>query len=148
MTTIHNEIVINAPIEKIWEALSKIDILDKYDPAVKKSTSLSASKEGIGAKRKVDMLDGKNWFEEECTVWQPNEALTYELTACSFPVHKLKHSYLFEKMGNQIKVKQVMEYQMKFGFLGKIMNVLMVRKQSDAGIKKFFNGLKSFTEKI
>lgn len=147
MTTIHNEITINAPIEKIWEALSKIDTLDKYDPTVKKSTALSASKEGIGAKRKVDMLDGKNWFEEKCTVWQPNEALTYELTACSFPVHKLKHSYSFEKIRNQIKVKQVMEYQMKFGFLGRIMDALMVRKQSDAGIKKFFAGLKSFTEK-
>lgn len=40
-----------------------------------------------------------------------------------------------------------MEYQMKFGFLGKILDALMMRKQSDAGIKKFFTGLKSFTEK-
>ena len=147
MTTIHNEITINAPIEKIWEALTEVDMLDKYDPTVKKSTALSQSKKGIGAKRKVDMLDGKNWFEEQCTVCQTNEALTYQLTACSFPVHKLKHSYSFEKTGNQIKVKQVMQYEMKFGLFGKIMDALMVRNQSDKGIKKFFAGLKSFTEK-
>ena len=147
MTTLHNEITINAPIEKIWNALSNIDVLDKYDPTVKKSTAVSTTKNGIGAKRKVDMLDGKNWFEEQCTVWNPNKALTYELTACSFPVHKLKHSYTFEKIGNQTKVKQVMEYQIKFGFFGKILDALMIRKQSDSGIKKFFGGLKTYTEK-
>ena len=146
MTTLHNEITINAPVEKIWEALSNIEELDKFDPTVKKSTALTAEKNGIGAKRKVNMMDGKNWFDETCTVWKPNEALTYELTACSFPVHKLKHSYSFEKIGSQIKVRQVMEYQIKFGFFGKILDALMIRKQSDNGIKKFFAGLKQFAE--
>lgn len=147
MTTLHNEITINAPIEKIWNALSNIDVLDKYDPTVKKSTAVSTTKSGIGAKRKVDLLDGKHWFEEQCTVWNPNKALTYELTDCSLPVHKLKHSYTFEKIGNQTKVKQVMEYQIKFGFFGKILDALMIRKQSESGIKKFFGGLKTYTEK-
>lgn len=143
MTTIHNEITIDAPVEKIWNALSNIDMLDQYDPTVKKSTLLTSSNRGIGAKRKVDMLDGKNWFEEKVTAFKPNEALAFELTACSFPVHKLKHSYSFENVGGQIKVKQVMEYDMKFGFLGKLMDALVVRRQSDKGIKKFFGGLKS-----
>ena len=146
MGVIQNEIVISAPIEKIWEALSEIETPDKYDPTVKKSTAISQNTKGIGAKRKVDMKDGKNWFEEHCTVWKPNEELAYELTACSFPVHQLKHSYSFEKAGNQIRVKQVMHYQMKFGIFGKLLDVLMIRKQSDAGIKKFFAGLKSYSE--
>lgn len=93
------------------------------------------------------MLDGKNWFEEQCIVHEPNKALTYELTACSFPVHRLKHNYSFEKINNQIKVKQIMQYEMKFGVFGKMLDALMVRSQSDKGIKKFFAGLKSFTEK-
>jgi hypothetical protein len=40
----------------------------------------------------------------------------------------------------------VMDYTVKFGVLGKLMDALMVRKQSDAGIKKFFAGLKSYIE--
>jgi ribosome-associated toxin RatA of RatAB toxin-antitoxin module len=146
MARIYNEICINAPIERIWDALSNIEELDKYDPSVKKSIAVSGVKSGKGAKRKVEMQDGKNWFEEECTVWKPNEELTYELTACSFPVHKLKHSYSFRKAGSQIKVGQVMEYKVKFGLLGKILDALMMRKRSDAGIKKFFAGLKSYAE--
>ena len=146
MTTLHNEITINAPIEKIWDALSNIEELEKYDPTVKKSTALSPSKNGIGAKRKVLMQDGKNWFEDQCTVWKLNEALMYELTACSFPVRQLRHSYSFEKIDSQVKVRQVMEYQIKFGFFGKILDSLMIRKQSERGIKRFFDGLKLYAE--
>jgi hypothetical protein len=40
-----------------------------------------------------------------------------------------------------------MEYKVKFGFFGKLMDSLMIRKQTDGGIKKFMGGLKSFTEK-
>ncbi len=146
MATIHNEITVNAPVEKIWEALTNIELLDKYDPTVKQSTALSENKSGLNAKRKVLMLDGKNWFDEKVTVFKPNEALTYQLTDCSFPIAGLKHSYSFEKVGNQTKVKQVMEYTVKFGLLGKLLDSLMIRKQSDAGIKKFFAGLKSYAE--
>lgn len=146
MATIHNEITVNAPVEKIWEALTNIELLDKYDPTVKKSTALSENKSGLNAKRKVLMLDGKNWFDEKVTVFKPNEALTYQLTDCSFPIAGLKHSYSFEKVGNQTKVKQVMEYTVKFGLFGKLLDSLMIRKQSDTGIKKFFTGLKSYAE--
>ena len=146
MATLRNEITINAPVEKIWEALTDIERLDKFDPTVKKSTAVTQEKSGIGAKRKVDMLDGKNWFEEKVTVFKTNEALTYQLTDCSFPIKGLKHSYSFEKTGNQTKVKQVMEYTVKFGLLGKLLDSLMIRNKTNGGINKFFAGLKSYAE--
>ena len=147
MATIQNAIIVNASIEKLWSILTDLELLDKYDPTVKKSTLVSTEKTGLGAKRKVLMLDGKNWFDEKVTVFKPNEALTYLLTGCSFPIKELKHSYSFEKIGNQTKVKQVMEYTVKFGLLGKLLDSLMIRKQSDSGIRKFFGGLKTYAEK-
>jgi hypothetical protein len=147
MATLYNEIIIDSPIEKIWNALSEIEMLDKYDPTVKASTAISVLKSGLGAKRKVEMLDGKNWFEEQIIACKPNEALAYELTACSFPVEKLRHDYSFEVMGHQVKVKQIMQYTVKFGLLGKLLDLTIISKRSDAGIKEFMTGLKSFTEK-
>jgi len=147
MTTIRNQILIDAPMGKIWNALSNIEELDKYDPAVKKSTATSPSKHGIGATRKVDLMDGKNWFQETCTVSEPNKSLTYELTNCSFPIHRLRHSYSFEKTDRGIKVVQVMEYDVKYGLFGKLMDALVIRSNSDKGIKKFFLGLKHYSEK-
>lgn len=147
MATIRNEITIHAPLEKIWQVLTAPEALDRYDPTVKKSSLISIKKSDVGAKRRVEMADGKNWFEEEITVFKPNEALTYTLTACSFPVHQLKHTYSFQQSGDTTKVNQVMEYTVKFGWLGKILDAVVIRKQSDAGIKKFFGGLKSYVEK-
>jgi ligand-binding SRPBCC domain-containing protein len=147
MATLHNKIIIDAPLEKIWDVLSKVDELDKYDPTVGKSKAISEIRSGLGAARKVDMKDGKNWFEEKCTVAKPNESLVFEITACSFPVHRLKHTYSFEKIGTKVKVKQVMKYEVKYGSIGKILDVIIIRKQSDGGIKKFLSGLKNYVER-
>jgi len=146
MATIHNEITVNSSVEKIWEALANVEMLDKYDPNVEQSTALTTNKSGLGARRKVLMRDGKNWFDEKITVFKPNEALTYQLTDCSFPIKGLTHSYSFENIGTQTKVKQEMQYTVKFGLFGKLLNAIMIRKQSDTGIKKFFTGLKSYVE--
>lgn len=147
MAKLYNEILISAPVEKIWSTLSNVEELEKYDPTVARSMALSQNKSGVGAVRKVNMQDGKNWFEERCTACEPNKSLTYELTACSFPISELKHSYMLEQIGGQTKVTQVMEYRVKFGVLGKIMDALMVRRQTDGGVKKFFTGLKSYMER-
>ncbi|HXS36212.1 MAG TPA: SRPBCC family protein [Flavipsychrobacter sp.] len=147
MTTLKNEIAINAPVDKIWAVLSDLALLEKYDPTVLKSELISVEKSGIGAKRKVYMKDGKNWFEEKITIWQPNQTLTIQLTNCTFPIKGLRHSYSFSSSGDNTIVKQVMEYEVKFGLLGKLMNWMMIKKQSDRGVKLFMDGLKKIVEK-
>ncbi len=146
MTILKNEIAINAPVEKIWSVLSDLAVLEKYDPTVLKSELISIEKSGMGAKRKVYMKDGKNWFEEKITIWQPNQALTIQLTNCTFPINGLKHSYSFSSTSNSTVVRQVMEYDVRFGLFGKLMDWLMIKKQSDKGIKLFMTGLKKFVE--
>ena len=146
MTTLKNEIIINAPIEKIWKELSSLDRLALYDPGAKESKVLTQNKKGEGAKRRVEMNDGKNWFEETCTVYEENNDLKYELNACSFPVHNLFHSYKFEKIGEDTyKVIQTQSYQMKYGFLGNIMGVA-IKSKWNKGIRAFLQGLKTISE--
>jgi len=142
-----NDITINAPIDKIWSILTDLELLDKTDPTVKKATLISSNKTGLDAKRKVLMQDGKNWFDEKITVFKPNEELVYQLTDCSFPIKGLKHTYSFQKIGNQTKVQQLMEYTVKFGVLGILLDKMMIGKQFNSGINKFLNGLKAYAEK-
>ena len=142
-----NEVTINAPIDKVWSILTDLELLDKTDPTVKKATLISDNKTGLDAKRKVLMQDGKNWFDEKITVFKPNEELVYQLTDCSFPIKGLKHTYSFQKIGNQTKVQQAMEYTVKFGLLGVLMDKTMIGKQFNSGINKFLTGLKTYAEK-
>ena len=141
-----NEILINESVEKIWRILTDLEILDRTDPTVKKAILISKNKSGLDAKRKVQMKDGKNWFDEKITVFKPNEELVYQLTDCSFPIKELKHTYTFQKVSGGTKVQQVMEYTVKFGLLGLLMDKIMIGKQFNIGIHKFLNGLKTYTE--
>lgn len=147
MTRIINKITINSPVEKIWKILVNVGKLDAYDPTVQRSVVTSAIPNGLGSSRKVDMKDGRHWFKEKTTVCKPNEALTFELTECNFPINALKHSYSFKRVGNQTEVMQVMEYEVKYGLFGRILDAFMLRGQTDTGIKKFFKGLKEYAEK-
>ncbi|MBK6701673.1 MAG: SRPBCC family protein [Saprospiraceae bacterium] len=147
MSTLINSITIDAPIDRIWSILTDLELLDKTDPTVKKATLISEIKTGLHAKRKVLMQDGKNWFDEMITVFNPNEKLVYQLTDCSFPIKGLKHTYSFEIIGNQTKVQQVMEYTVKFGFIGVLLDKIMIGKQFNSGINLFLNGLKTYAEK-
>ena len=84
---------------------------------------------------------------EKIADFEPMKRLSYYLTDCTFPIKGLKHTYSFKVEGGNVKVKQTMEYEVKFGILGKLMDTMMIRKQFDTGIKKFFDGLKSYAEK-
>lgn len=147
MSTLINSITIDAPIDRIWSILIDLELLDKTDPTVKKATLVSEIKTGLHAKRKVLMQDGKNWFDEMITVFNPNEKLVYQLTDCSFPIKGLKHTYSFEIIGTQTKVQQVMEYTVKFGLMGVLLDKIMIGKQFNSGINLFLNGLKTYAEK-
>lgn len=140
-------ITINAPIDKIWSILTDLELLDKTDPTVKKATLISENKTGLEAKRKVLMQDGKNWFNEKITVFKPNEELAYQLTDCSFPIKGLRHTYSFQEIGNATNVQQTMEYTVKFGLLGVLLDKMMIGKQFNTGINKFLTGLKTYAEK-
>jgi len=84
MATIYNETTISAEKDKVWDILTNLELLEKYDPTVKKSVVISSQKTGVDAKRKVHMADGKNWFEERVTEFDPGTALTFELLLVHF----------------------------------------------------------------
>jgi len=146
MTTLRNAITIAASEEKVWEILADVGALDAYDPTVESAEVTSGTSTGVGASRKVNMVDGRHWFKEELTVCEPAGPLAFELTECNFPIKALRHSYAFEPGDGQTEVTQVMEYEVKYGALGKLMDRLVLRRQFDAGVTKFLAGLKQYAE--
>jgi hypothetical protein len=114
-------------------------------PASKKAVIISTARDGVGAARQCDLKPG-GWFKEKVAEWKPGQALAFELFDCTLPVRRLRHSYTFTAEDGGTLVTQHMEYVLKFGVLGKLMDAMMVRKKWDAGIKSFFAGLKQHVE--
>jgi ligand-binding SRPBCC domain-containing protein len=145
MTVLENSVRIDAPPDKVWSVLASLDALERYDPGVVKSEIVTSSQEGPGAARRCDLKPG-GWFKERVAEWTPHESLSFELFECTLPVRRLKHSYTLTRDGSGTTVHQRMEYELKFGPIGKLMDLMMVRKKWDAGIKGFFAGLKRYVE--
>jgi len=145
MTVLQNSIRIDAPPEKVWSVLASLDALAKYDPGVSKSEIVSPAKEGPGAARRCDLTPG-GWFKERIADWCPNEEISFELYECTLPVRRLHHSYTLVPQGGATVVRQRMEYELKFGPLGKVLDAVVVRRKWTAGIKGFLAGLKRYVE--
>ena len=144
MAIIYNDIKIKASKKKVWEILANLEALDKYDPIVTKSVAVTENKSGVGAERKCDTTSG--WFREKVTVWNPESDLEFSIIACNQPMKNLTHTYRLDEKNGVTHVAQVMKYTMKFGIIGKMMDVLMGKRMADKQIKLFFHGLKKYAE--
>jgi hypothetical protein len=145
MTVLENSIRIDTTPDQVWSVLATLDALASYDPGVAKAEMVSATREGPGAARRCDLAPG-GWFKERVVDWRPNEALSFELYECTLPVRRLRHSYTLVGEAGTTVVRQRMEYALKFGLLGKLLDAVMVRRKWDAGIKGFLAGLKRYAE--
>ena len=146
MTTLTNSISIDAPLTRVWAILANLAELADYDPTVRSAQVSSTAETGVGSSRKVTMRDGKHWFEERVTTFQPSAALAFELTSCNFPISRLNHSYRFSEVAGNTTVIQEMAYTPKFGLLGKLMDAAMLRRSFSTGVNAFLGGLKKHAE--
>ncbi len=145
MTILENSIHIDATPDRVWAALASLDLLEKYDPGVARSQIVSAERAGPGSARRCDLRPG-GWFKERVADWRPNEGLSFELYECTLPVRRLRHSYTLVADTAGTLVTQRMEYDLKFGLIGRALDALLVRKKWVAGIRAFFMGLKRHVE--
>jgi hypothetical protein len=146
VTTLHNEIAIDASPADVVATLADVGALADYDPTVASAEVTSEQRAGVGAARKVTMADGRHWFEETMTVCEPGGPLAFELTACNFPIRSLRHSYTVASIDGQTTVAQEMTYTVKYGPLGMLLDRLALRRGFDAGVKQFLSGLQSHLE--
>lgn len=145
MTVLKNTIHIQAPPERVWEVLAKLDALHEYDPGIASSALRSEQRCGVGADRQCDIKAG-GWFRERVTIWEHARELELTLYECTLPVRRLRHSYKLTAEHGGTRIDQTQEYTLKYGPIGAILDALVVKRKWDAGVKSFFAGLKRHVE--
>jgi ligand-binding SRPBCC domain-containing protein len=145
VTILENSVVIEAPPSAVWAVLAELDGLARYDPAIALSEVESSEASGVGASRRCTLKAG-GWFRERVTTWEAQRRLAFELYECTLPVRRLQHRYTLTGEGNGTRVEQRMEYELKFGLVGALLDIVAVRRKWDLGIKVFLDGLKKEVE--
>lgn len=145
MAVLESSIEIAASRSRVWELLATLDALERYDPGVARSKITSAERTGVGATRQCDLKPG-GWFRERVTAWEPERALGFVLFECTLPVRRLEHDYVLTSIDGGTRVQQRMEYRLKFGPVGMLLDAAIVRRRWRAGIEQFLRGLKQLAE--
>lgn len=145
MTTLHHEVKINAPLEKVWNVLADLEAVQYYNPLVVQTRYTSDNREGVGASRHCDFKP-KGFSQERVTDWIPRQLLGMEVVDSSFPMRFTKWKTHLAAEGKGTRVTQDLEYGMKFGLLGELLNKLMMKKKYDGILAEIFTGLKNHVE--
>jgi uncharacterized protein YndB with AHSA1/START domain len=145
MGTLHHEIRIDAPVAAVWRVLADIEAVQHYNPTVASARCTSSAREGLGATRHCD-LKPKGWVKERVTVWEAGRSLGLDVAESEWPIVFMRWRTDLSAEGSGTLVVQDLDYKVKFGPLGRLLDGLVMRRKLDRGVSEVFAGLKRYVE--
>lgn len=148
-TNISAEIEIDRSKKEVWQVLNEIGAIQNFHPLIKKSYATTELKSGMGAKRTCELLPMGQMIEE-VVEWDEGHSFTLEVVGGKMlpPYRFMRGTIKLVDLGTRTKVSFTFSYQLKFGVLGRMMNVLMIKPQFKKAPPKYVGGLKSYVESL
>jgi len=146
MTKLVYTVNINSPKSESWKVLADFANLD-WSAGVTDAHYLNDKRGGIGMARHCDLIND-GYIVERITEWNEGRGFTYVIDDASDPIST--DSYVIWSIhGNdkQSKVTFEVNYQLKYGILGDLMNITVARNKFSNQIAEFMNELKTHVEK-
>lgn len=144
MSTFSTKINIEAPSNRVWEVLADIGNIYIWNPGVVHSHATNDHK-GIGARRHCD-LGGKNYLDEDIVECEENKRLTMRITKTNLPFKSADIRFTLETENNNTIVTVSPIYELKFGVVGKLLDLFFVRRTYVKGMNSLLKGLKKHVE--
>ena len=119
--------VVNSPIARVWEAIADVGSIENWHPGVERSPVLSPSRTGLGAARRVELYDGSTAVET-VTSQVDGRSVTVEMSEHTMPMKYAAATFEMKADGDDRTVVTFsMDYEMKYGPVGWLLNTLMLR---------------------
>jgi len=148
MSVLEREIKIDISAEQAWSVLADFENIHAFAPGIKASPLLSETKNGVGACRRCAFSMGGMSMVETITAWEEGRSFTIELSEFPMPFHRGVMTFMVTSLlDNQCLVKAVLNYDMKYGFFGAIMNKLMIRPMMGMQFNKLLKGIEEYAKK-
>ena len=144
MSEVNGSTRINAGSEKVWEVISDYGNIQNWSPAVVSSALASEQATGVGAARTCD-VPGFGNVEEKVTHWTEGESFTFEVTGVG-PLRYARSTWHVAPEGAGARVSVRVEYRVKFGPLGALLNAVVIHRKIGSTLKQSLQGLKHHVE--
>ncbi len=147
MTTVKATRTINAPSSKIWTVLSDFSNIQIFHPNVQDVDQLSEADRGLGAARRCNFYGGGSAVEKIIAWDDERQFFTCTVTELTAPILEVTAGMSVETIdSHHSEVALEMSYVPKWGILGKILDVLMLRMAMRSLFNKVLKGLQHHVE--
>ncbi len=141
MQTVTVTRIVHAPHSTVWALVADVTSIVKWHPSVASVDLLSPEPTGVGAARRCNFHDGTS-VREDVTELVEGERLRLVLTEFKLPMKRFEVDVALTPASNgTTQVTFTMNYEIKFGLLGRAMNALVVRGQMNKLIGTVLAGL-------
>lgn len=145
MTKIFYEVEINASKAKAWEVLADFANVSWTD-TVTDAHYINDKRADVGMARYCNLQDGGH-IVERITQWDKGSGFTYVIDEASDPI--TTDSYVVWHItgdDSRSKVSFEVQYELKYGFIGDIMNALFAKDKFSKQIAHFMAEYKAHVE--
>ncbi len=147
MPTVRTTRTINASSAKIWTVLSDFSNIQIFHPNVLDVDQLSQVDRGVGAERRCNFYDGSSAVEKIISWDDEQQFFTCTVTEIAAPILDVTAGMGVKKIdSDRSEVYIEMNYVPKWGILGKILNVLVMRFAMKSTFNKVLKGLELHVE--
>ncbi|MGC4086408.1 MAG: SRPBCC family protein [Polyangiaceae bacterium] len=140
MTTIHHEVTAACSPERVWALLGDLEAVQHYNPGVRRAAIEGAQRSGVGARRSCELLP-KGRVVERVTHWEDGRAVGLELDQHDFPIAFMRWLTRIEPHRGGTRITQSLEYQVKFGPFGWLLDQMLMKRKLTAALDAVFASL-------
>jgi hypothetical protein len=140
MTTIQHEIRASCPPATIWALLSDLEAVAVYNPGVRSAKVSGGRRGGVGAERACELLPKGN-VVERVTHWEAGRAVGLEVVESDWPIHYMRWVTRVEPAPAGSVVTQTLEYAVKFGPLGWLLDHVVMKRKLTKNLDAVFASL-------
>ncbi|MFO0748954.1 MAG: SRPBCC family protein [Myxococcota bacterium] len=145
MTTIYHEVLAACPPERVWALLADLEAVQHYNPGVRRAAIEGSLRTGVGARRACE-LRPKGRVVERVTLWEDGRAIGLELERHDWPVDFMRWVTRIEPQRGGTRITQSLEYQVKLGPLGWLLDRMVMRRKLTATLDALFASLARHVE--
>ena len=147
MLTVERTMDVAAPIELVWEKISKITDIQDWSGTVNEAHFHTEQQRGVGAGRTCD-VKGFGTLIEDVVEWKENEGYTLSLKGLPKIVREASGSWRLRKNGsNSTRVTTTVSIQTRFWPIGSLMEKFLLKPNFGKVLRVVQGEFKSYVEK-
>ena len=145
MRLLEERVEIRAPAHQVWDLLADFGNVAEWAPYMRQSRLLDGPSTGIGMRRGMRHAWGFR-FEEEVTQWHEGKGFAFDVLKAPFPMKDVKEVWVLAPEDGHTAVETQVRYGAHLGFLGQIVDWLVVRFVVRREMRAGLRGLKNHAE--